>query len=502
MIVVVTVVILLVTLAAYGFVSVMEVENRAAFARGDQLQADAVGLSGREYLAAILEQPRDQRPSAGAAHDPTAGLMGGVLVDGDPNARDLRERQGRFALLAGSLDELSAQGWGFGFENESARLHLGMVLEWDRQQPGAGRAALLSLPGMDEAAADAILDWIDADDVARDQGAESAYYAGLDPPLRPRNAVPPSLDELLLVRGVTRERLFGLDRDASFDIQAWERELAGDETTSLSESTKLPWTRYLTVYSGERDETQDGRPRILLNQPDLSKLHQELSAAFDPAWANFAVAYRQYGPYAGNEEGADASALAVDFAQPAQHILQSPLELIAARVARPTGQKDEQEVFASPLVDDPGRMRDDLPKWMDRVTVGDGSPIAGRVNVNLAPREVLRAIPGFDGAVADRVMSARTLIAPGDLARSHAVWLLTEGIVDREQMQRIEPWVTTGGDVGRAQIVGYYDRRGAFARFETVVDGTVRPARQVYYKDLRPLGRGVLGDVINLTSKP
>ena len=39
-------------------------------------------------------------------------------------------------------------------------------------------------------------------------------------------------------------------------------------------------------------------------------------------------------------------------------------------------------------------------------------------------------------------------------------------------------------------------------RFETVVDGTVRPARQVYYKDLRRLGRGVLGDVINVTETP
>ena len=69
-------------------------------------------------------------------------------------------------------------------------------------------------------------------------------------------------------------------------------------------------------------------------------------------------------------------------------------------------------------------------------------------------------------------------------------------------MQRLEPWVTAGGDVGRAQIIGYYDLRSPFMRFETVVDGTVRPARQVYYKDLRRLGRGVLGDVISVTGTP
>ena len=34
--------------------------------------------------------------------------------------------------------------------------------------------------------------------------------------------MPPSLDELLLVRGVTREKLFGLDRNANFDTDDWE----------------------------------------------------------------------------------------------------------------------------------------------------------------------------------------------------------------------------------------------------------------------------------------
>ena len=41
-------------------------------------------------------------------------------------------------------------------------------------------------------------------------------------------------------------------------------------------------------------------------------------------------------------------------------------------------------------------MRKYLPKLMDGVTSFDGAVIRGRVNVNLAPREVLRAIPGLD----------------------------------------------------------------------------------------------------------
>ncbi len=98
-IVVVTVVILLVTLAAYGFLSLMQVENQAARARGDQVQAEAVGFSGREYLAAVLEVPRSERPG-GAEQDDATEAFGGILVDGDPDTRELAERQGRFAVLA------------------------------------------------------------------------------------------------------------------------------------------------------------------------------------------------------------------------------------------------------------------------------------------------------------------------------------------------------------------------------------------------------------------
>ena len=311
----------------------------------------------------------------------------------------------------------------------------------------------------------------------------------------------PALEELLLVRGVTREKLFGLDVNANFRTDAWEDELALAHTQSGS-GTELPWSSFLTVRSGERDETYDGEPRIQLNQSDLGKLHLELGAALEPGWSNFIVAYRQYGPYQGSGEAEDASALTVDLAKPAERRIVSPLELINVRVAVPDGSEEKKRVFLSPFTDDPGQMRDYLPKLMDQVTAGDGSPIFGRVNINLAPREVLMGLPGIDAALADRIISARSLLASGDPSRGHAVWLLSEGIVDRQAMRRLERYVTVGGDVGRAQILGYYDLRTPAMRFETVVDGTDRPARQVYYKDLRRLGRGPLEDVMNVANTP
>jgi hypothetical protein len=189
----------------------------------------------------------------------------------------------------------------------------------------------------------------------------------------------------------------------------------------------------------------------------------------------------------------------VDLSKPPQRIIASPLELIGVRVAIPTDSPDKKQIFASPFPDDPGQMREYLPKLMDLVTVRDATPITGRVNINLADRDVLLGVPGIDTALAERILSARTLVPLGDPSRCTVAWLLMDGLVDRQQLQALEVSVTTRGDVGRAQIIGYYSPRRPVVRFETVVDGTGRPARQVYYKDLRRLGRGVLGDVIGVT---
>ena len=491
---VVTVVILLISLAAYGFLTLMQTENKAARARGDQLQAQAVAASGREYLASVLELPRSQRPEGAEVGD-LAEVFGNVLVDGDQEERDETTRQGRFSVLAPDNSETSTRGWRFGYENESAKINLARLLDRERREPGAARDALMNLPYMDESTADAILDWIDPDDQARDLGAESEYYLGLTPPRRPRNGLPPSLEELLLVKGVTREKLLGTDLNANFRLDDSEDELAKQQAEIASDSG-TPWCQFLTVRSAERDETFDGQPRVQLNQADLGSLHGELASALEPAWANYIVAYRQYGPYRGSGEADVAENLAIDLSVPAKTWIRSPLELIATRVGIPDDEKKVQ-VFASPFTLDPVDMREYLPTLMEAVTVGRGTPLFGRVNVNLAPPEVLAALPGIDMALADRIVSARSLLSATDPQRRHAVWLLTEGIVDRSAMMRLERYVTTGGDVGRAQIIGYYDQRTPLMRFETVVDGTERPARQVYYKDLRRLGRGAVQDVMD-----
>lgn len=56
-----------------------------------------------------------------------------------------------------------------------------------------------------------ILDWMDEDDLHRQEGAEKDHYMGLKPPYRPKNGPLESIEELLLIKGVDRDLYRGTD---------------------------------------------------------------------------------------------------------------------------------------------------------------------------------------------------------------------------------------------------------------------------------------------------
>ena len=62
---------------------------------------------------------------------------------------------------------------------------------------------------------DAIIDWRDSDDLHRLHGAEDEYYMKLPEPYHAKNGPFDSVDELLQVRGITRELFYG-QRDRGF----------------------------------------------------------------------------------------------------------------------------------------------------------------------------------------------------------------------------------------------------------------------------------------------
>lgn len=479
--VIVVVVVAIMSLAGLSYVASMRTEHKAARLHAEQLQLENVVGSGVELLKVFLEQPGQRRLEAGGwTNNPE--LFCGVPVLEDPRTH----QHARFSVVSPRIEQGQMAGIRFGLDDESARLNLGALLRWERQDPGAGRRALMQLPGMTEQIADAILDWIDPDGSPRQFGAEADYYAGLEVPYSPRNAVPQCLEELLLVRGVTRELLFGLDANFNHQVEPEERRAAA-QRGDAGHANATPWASLLTVYSAERNRSFDGQPRIWLNDQDLAMLHQRLEAAFDRSWARFIILYRQHGPYQGSEPPTRESTSPLDFSLPARFQIGSVLELVGTKVRVPLPGGQAAEVFASPFGQEPAQMRDYLPRLLDRTTVVDRPVLYGRVNVNLAPRQVLLAVPGMEEGLVDRILGSRRRGPQGDPT---IAWLLTEGLVDLARMRALAPYLTAGGDVFRAQVIGFTDQSGASIRLEVVIDAAASPARLVYWKDLQLLGRG------------
>jgi hypothetical protein len=132
-----------------------------------------------------------------------------------------------------------------------------------------------------------------------------------------------------------------------------------------------------------------------------------------------------------------------------------------------------------------------LPLLMDNCTVVEAETIPGRININEAPREVLMGIPGISEEVVDEIINRRSLAIEGDTtSRAHETWLLSEAVVTLDEMRLLMPFVCAGGDVFRAQIVGYYQGGGPSSRAEVIFDATGSQPRVLFWRDVSHLGRG------------
>ena len=303
---VVIIIVAMLSLAGYAFMALMNSELNSARQRGRDVQVQYISQSGVALIESVATLSQNERQWTGGTYD-NPSLFCAAAIDGEP-FRTIRSP--RFTIVAPKLDNSRMAGIRYGLINESAKLHLAKVLEWETANPGDGVNALRQLPGMTTQIAESLLDWIDADDRQRPGGAESAWYSQQRLPYRPRNAVPVTLEEFLLVRDVTRQLMFGDDENVNFVPDGQEAHLAQIATTTTvggfaqpavaspgqaPVSTGIPWCHLLTVISAERDANPRGVARIDLNDANLQFLHTQLTQRVGLEIADFVILYRQYG---------------------------------------------------------------------------------------------------------------------------------------------------------------------------------------------------------------
>jgi hypothetical protein len=486
----VLVVVALLSLTAFTFSDLMLTEREAAIVSGQSAQSRALADSGVDALRAFLMLDPESRRDAGGIFDNEIEFRGRVVLEDADDAF-----RGRFCVIAPLNDEEGYVGAGlrYGLENESARINLNALLLAELQGEEGSRDQLLALPGMTEEIADAILDWIDEDDEPREYGAEIDYYSGLPVPYAPKNGTFDSVEELLLVRGVTSSLLYGLDQNRNGIVDPHEEGGVIEAETADNTDGVLDrgWAAYFTLYSEELNLTSQGEPRIFLNMEDMQQLYDELSAVFGEASATFIVAYRQNGPYRGNDEGEVGATGDFDLSQPGRFPFSQVLDLVDQKVRIQFEGEDQPTVIGTTFPDGPIAMSTYLPQLMEHCTVYPDPTIPGRININEAPRAVLQAIPGMDVDLVDAIIGAR-IEDPDEEneLRKHETWLMTSALVSLDEMKALIPYVTTGGDVYRAQVVGYFDRRGPTTRLEVVLDATQQLPTVLMWRDISHLGRG------------
>lgn len=509
--IIVLVVLIVLALAAYTFCELMVTHRESAQLSGKQMQARALVDSGVESVKIFLVQDRATRQEAGGVFDNPETFQG-IVVLADPNPK----LRGSFTVLASNLDDMgNLAGVRYGLQDESARLNLNALITAEKQMPDGGRTLLMALPGMTIEIADAIMDWLDADEETREYGAEADYYSGLDPPYGPKNGPFETVEELLLVRGVTPQLLFGLDSNRNGAIDPHEETNAGSldalamptttpqpasgSTGSLVEEgatnpaagevLELGWSAYLTLYSQERNVDSQGNPRVYLNQDDLQLLHDELTERCGAEWANFIVAYRQNGPSTGSEKGASAATVSLDLTKAGNTKFVQILDLIGAKTQVPGADGESPTVLSSPFpLEGLGVF---LPKLMDLTTTSQAKVIPGRININQAPRAILMGIPGLTEEIVNAILEKRETAPDGSNPNhNYETWLIAEAVVTLEEFKPLFPFINAGGDVFRAQIVGYYQGGGASSRAEVIFDATTAEPRVLFLRDVSHLGRG------------
>ena len=532
MLLIVTLVLAALTLSGAALVTLMKTERQATNTRGRASLVKSVDRSAVTFLIAAVESSKAERAQFGGLYDNPKYFCAVPVLTTDEGGEDTS----RFTVLSPKFEDARVTGVRYGLVDESTRLNLEAVLEWDRETPGTGREVLMKLPGMTANAADSILDWIDPDENARPNGAEAKYYSEKKLPYSPRNAVPVFLEELLLARGVTRSQLYGSDESFTYGAEdansEEERALGGSLSLESFGSDRprndeaTPWKELLTVFSAEKDVDPQGEARVDLNGTDLQFLYRELASRVGDDLAKFVVLYRQYGPRVSNEsssQNANASSrrqnrsartrtsgyvaranaqpnaqadseltrgslqnATLDYGVQPTATLQTPLDLVGASVA--VGNVE----YASPIsAEVTSANSDKIFQLLDYCSTSPSTTIVGRVNINAAPREVIAAIPGLSTADAQKIISSRPDLdkeLPNDYR--HAAWLYTKKIVDLPTMRKLYNKTCAQGDVYRGQVVGFLDGADDTARAEVVVDGSTVPPRQVFYKDLTTLGKG------------
>lgn len=412
----------------------------------------------------------------------------------------------------------------------------------------ATRDQLLRLPNATPEYIDPILDWRDEDDTPGEFGAEIDYYQSLPEPCLPKNGLFDSVEELLLVKGITLDLLYGEDINTNGILDLNEND--GDKSYPLDNNDgKLDrgWYPFLTAYSYDKNLSAEGEARININSAGKEKLTQEFGDVLTEQEIDAIISVRGQQEFAsvgellnksvtgssggggggnagsgGNENrggrnqnsggggnrggnsgrestrgNTDAGGFTWNESSRAQIRDRSsggnqsgggrPASSFsrsgssnssgggrgnASRGGGGSGQTDQTSQPAQGSSNSISISRDKLKQIIDRIAVTDEEKLTGRININTAPREVLRCLIGDNENLIDDILEYRES-SKGPFNDIGGL-LDVSGVTD-EIFQQIANSICAKSCVFSARSTGYILNSRAYKEIYAILDRGISP---------------------------
>ena len=404
---------------------------------GDRIQAHYLALAGIEKAKALLCQNAREHTRSGRNHS-------GEYYDAPEDFRDVAFGRGQFRVFRHGRED---EGGGviYGISDEESRLNVNT----------ASAEELGKLYGMRPDMVAAIIDWRDQDDEVTPGGAEADYYASLQPPYLPRNGPLLTLRELLMVRDVSPDLLFGDDVSQNGLLDSADG--SGGGLSSRRNGGAVPdagWSDLLTVDSGVKNLSAAGIERVNVQEADERSL--EAVRGITPEIARAIIASR------------------------GQNKLESLADLLEVGAGQAKNQPGQPRgAPGDPNASGPKVISQELlMEIADDVTAGPATQ-PGLVNINTATLPVLICLPGMTRELAQAVISYRQ--SSGYFP--NVAWLLKVPGMSREMFKQVARRVSARSETFRIVSEGKVNSTGARQRIQVIVHIGLQGAETLSYRE-------------------